>query len=128
MTAQNFYLDPQSAMPVYAQIREQILRALASGKLKEGEQLPTVRQIAVHLRINPNTVNRAYIDLERAGIVQTARGRGSFVAGQEERPDAELQVARLRDIARRAIGEARSLGFSGVELVDALSHAIKNER
>lgn len=120
MTAEEFTLEPVSALPVYVQVREQVLRALATGKLSPGDQLPTVRQLAVHLGVNPNTVNRAYIDLERDGVLVTARGRGTFAAEREARPDRELQGARLRDIARRAAGEVRALGFSVAELAAAL--------
>ena len=128
MNAEDFYLDPGSALPVYVQLREQVLRARASGGVQEGDQLPTVRQIAVHLGVNPNTVNRAYIELEREGVVTTARGRGTFVASQSARPDADLQSARLRDIARRALGEARSLGFHGRELIATFTTVVENER
>ena len=128
MNAEDFYLDPASQLPVYVQLREQVLRALGSGTLSEGDQLPTVRQIAVHLGVNPNTVNRAYIDLERDGTVTTARGRGTFVAARAARPDTELQTARLRDIARRALGEARSLGFAGPELIAAFTALLQQER
>lgn len=128
MIAEDFYLDPGSALPVYVQLREQVLRARASGTVQDGDQLPTVRQIAVHLGVNPNTVNRAYIELEREGVVTTARGRGTFVASRAERPNAELQTARLRDIARRALGEARSLGFHGRELIAAFTTLEESER
>jgi GntR family transcriptional regulator len=122
MQAADFSLEPASALPVYVQLREQVLRALAAGRLAPGVQLPTVRQIAVHLGVNPNTVNRAYIELERDGVVTTARGRGTFVADTQSRPNAELADARLRDIARRAIGEARSLGFTADEFSAALAN------
>jgi GntR family transcriptional regulator len=122
MQADDFSLEPASALPVYVQLREQVLRALAAGRLAPGVQLPTVRQIAVHLGVNPNTVNRAYIELERDGVVTTARGRGTFVADTQSRPNAELADARLRDIARRAIGEARSLGFTADEFSAALAN------
>ena len=128
VNAEDFYLDPSSQLPVYVQLREQVLRALGSGALSEGDQLPTVRQIAIHLGVNPNTVNRAYIDLERDGTVTTARGRGTFVAARHAQPDAELQNARLRDIARRALGEARSIGFSGPELIAAYTELLQQER
>jgi len=122
MKADDFSLEPASALPVYVQLREQVLRALAAGRLAPGLQLPTVRQIAVHLGVNPNTVNRAYIELERDGVVTTARGRGTFVADTQSRPNAELADARLRDIARRAIGEARALGFTADEFSTALEN------
>ena len=127
MQAEDFSLDAASALPVYVQLREQVLRALAAGRLAPGVQLPTVRQIAIHLGVNPNTVNRAYIDLERDGVVTTARGRGTFVADTQARPNADLASARLRDIARRALGEARALGFTPAEFTAAFA-TVQRER
>lgn len=120
MQPEEFYLEPSSALPVYVQLREQVLRAVATGALDAGDQLPTVRQIAVHLGVNPNTVNRAYMELEREGVLTTGRGRGTFVSDRRHSPNADLQAARLRDIARRAAGEARALGFTRSELTAAL--------
>ena len=110
---------------MYAQLRDQILDAIGRGTLRPHAQLPTVREIAVHLSINPNTVNRAYMELERAGVLVTARGRGTFVADHARKPDQQLRRARLRDIATRAIGEARAAGFAAVELSDAIAALLK---
>ena len=81
----------------------------------------------MHLRVNPNTVNHAYIELERAGVLTTARSRGTFVAEAARQPDAELRTARLRDIARRALGEARAAGFDGRQLTDAITAVAKRK-
>jgi GntR family transcriptional regulator len=74
-----FHIDPTHPMPLYAQLERSICFAIATGKLRIGEQLPTVRQLAVDLRINANTVARVYAQLERAGVVETRRGVGTFV-------------------------------------------------
>ena len=80
MELRHLYVDDRSPVPVYAQLSERILGAIARGDLSPGEQLPSVRDVAARLGINPNTVNRAYAELERVGTVETRRGRGTFVA------------------------------------------------
>lgn len=115
-----FHLDPASKTPVYLQLKGQVLHALSRGRLKIGDQLPTVRELAVRLAINPNTVNHAYAELERDGVLATRRGRGTFIAGRASAADAAGQAARLNDIARRALGEAKSFGFDTDDLVAAI--------
>ena len=85
-----FYIDTNHPTPLYAQLERSIRFAIATGKLRIGEQLPTVRQLAVDLRINANTVAKVYAELERAGIVETRQGIGTFV---NERP-AEASLSR----------------------------------
>lgn len=121
-------IDPASALPVYAQLRDQIVQAIGRGALKPNAQLPTVREIAVHLQINPNTVNRAYIELEREGVLVTARGRGTFVAAGTRRADPEVRRARLRESARRALAEARAAGFDVSDLLRAISSISRKEK
>jgi GntR family transcriptional regulator len=121
-------VDSESALPVYAQLRDQIIQAIGRGALRPNVQLPTVREIAVHLQINPNTVNRAYIELEREGVLVTARGRGTFVATATRRIDPEVRRARLREAARRALGEARAAGFDARELLKAIASIARKEK
>jgi GntR family transcriptional regulator len=121
-------LDLESALPVYAQVRDQIVQAIGRGALRPNDQLPTVREIAIHLQINPNTVNRAYIELEREGLLITARGRGTFVASGTRRVNPEVRRARLRETARRALGEARAAGFDATELVKAIASIASKEK
>ncbi len=116
-------VDARSGVPIYQQIVEQVKRSTALGILQTGEQLPTVKQLALDLTVNPNTVARAYRDLERDGVIETSPGRGSFVRGDDS---AATQLA-ARDVARRAIEgsvrEAKSLGLSRADvrgLVDAV--------
>jgi GntR family transcriptional regulator len=108
-----FTVDPGSGVPIYLQIIEQITRSVALGVLAGGEQLPTVKQLALDLAVNPNTVARAYRDLERAEIIETAVGRGSFVRGDGT---TGKSAAAVRGVAAkamlRAVREAKSVGLT----------------
>lgn len=119
--SQPFNIDSSHPMPLYAQLERTIRFAIATGKLQVGEQLPTVRQLAVELRINANTVAKVYAELERAGIVETRRGVGTFVSDSNiessARPGHEKQ---LRDLADRFIAEAGAHGFSVDDLIEHL--------
>src|SRR5689334_17727953 len=116
-----FRLDSRSGVPVYRQIIDQVLGGIASGKLPVGEQLPTVRQVAVDLAINPNTVVRAYRELEIRGVLETQQGTGTFIAQKEiPRDDAERQ-RRLNQLVGEFIARAGSAGFTVEEIVEALA-------
>jgi GntR family transcriptional regulator len=112
-----FSVDPRSGVPVYLQLIEQVKRLIAVGALAAGEQLPTVRQLAVDLTINSNTVGRAYRDLERDGVIETTPGRGSFVRSNGVVTDVRRNLA---DVARttleHAVREGRTLGLDAQEL------------
>lgn len=115
-----FHVNPADPTPLYAQLTRAIQFAIATGELRIGEQLPTVRQMAVDLKINANTVAKVYLELERKGIVETRRGVGTFISDRP-RP-AKLDNHRddhLRDFTDRFIAEAGALGFS---LDDLISH------
>src|SRR6202166_439143 len=105
-----FRLDLQSGVPVYRQIIDQVRGGIASGSLAVGDQLPTVRQLAVDLSINPNTVVRAYRELELGGLLETHQGTGTFIANkklQKNSPERERQLTQMAgEIAARA-GAAR---------------------
>src|SRR5215475_11731624 len=91
-TGFGFRLDPHSGVPVYRQIIDQVLGGIAAGTLVAGDQLPTVRQVAVDLAINPNTVVRAYRELEIRGTLETQQGTGTFISSQKvKRDDVERQ-------------------------------------
>jgi GntR family transcriptional regulator len=109
-------------------LKEQVLHAISRGRLKPGDQLPTVREVAVDLTINPNTVNRAYAELEREGLLTSHRGRGTFVSQAGKRPDVSTQETRLADIARRALGEARSFGFGRKDVLRAVAAVAREDR
>jgi GntR family transcriptional regulator len=110
-------IDDVSPVPVYAQLHEQLLAAVARGTLRRGEQLPSVRDVAATLGINPNTVNRAYAELEREGVVETRRGRGTFVAAA---PSRGSTLTRLAEIAKRFVARARALGYDGPQILGAV--------
>lgn len=108
-------------MPIYAQLEQTIRFAIATGKLRIGERLPTVRQLAVDLRINANTVARVYAELERVGVLETKRGVGTFVSENHTRTAARTdQHKRLKDLTDRFIAEAAAQGFSVEDLIDQL--------
>jgi GntR family transcriptional regulator len=114
-------LDSRDATPIYAQLERALRAAIASGRLRPGDQLPTVRQMAVDLRINANTVARVYLDLERAGVLETRRGVGSFVkATAAEARSAGEHQRRLRALAIRVAADAAAQGFTVRELVQQL--------
>jgi GntR family transcriptional regulator len=118
MQANQFSVDDASPVPVYAQLCEQVLAAVSRGSAGRGDQLPSVRDVAATLGINPNTVNRAYAELERDGVVETRRGLGTFVAAPRKRM---LGLApRLAEIAKRFVARARALGYEGTQIVNAV--------
>jgi GntR family transcriptional regulator len=104
-------VDPRSGVPIYLQIIEQVKRSIALGVLQAGEQLPTVKQLAIDLTVNPNTVARAYRELEREEVIETAPGRGSFVRsnGVTESPKVAAEIA--GDALDLALREAKSVGL-----------------
>jgi GntR family transcriptional regulator len=110
-------VNPRDATPLHAQLERSIRVAIASRRLRAGDQLPTVRQLAVALRINANTVAKVYTHLERSGTLQTRRGVGTFVVEPSEaRPNQEARAAELRAIATRAVADASARGFSVADL------------
>jgi GntR family transcriptional regulator len=115
-----FQLDLHSGMPVYRQIIDQVCGGIASGLLTAGDQLPTVRQLAVDLAINPNTVVRAYRELEFGGLIETHQGTGTFISAQKmKRADAE-RGRQLAQIVAECVSRAGAAGFTVDELIEAL--------
>lgn len=110
-------IDPDSVVPIYLQIVDAIKHQIVTGQLKPGQQLPTVRELAAGLRINPNTVARAYDQLDGDHVISTQQGRGTFV---RERPDqahlARLHQERLNTLAHSMIGKALSMGYTPQEV------------
>ncbi len=106
-------IDPRDATPIYAQLERGLRAAIAAGRLRPGDQLPTVRQLAVELQINANTVARVYAELEHANVLETRRGVGSFIAATpaQARPPVEHQ-RRLRAFVTRLLGDAAAAGFT----------------
>jgi GntR family transcriptional regulator len=122
-------VDYESGVPIYAQIMEQIKHLVAAGRLKPGDQLPTIRQLAVDLRVNPNTVVRAYHELDRQGVISTQQGRGTFIARRpDERRLVEMRKDRLRAIMGGALLEALSLGYEAEEIREAFEKQLEEWR
>jgi GntR family transcriptional regulator len=120
------HVDPKDPTPLYAQLDRGIRVAVATGRLKPGDQLPTVRQLAVDLRVNANTVAKVYLALEREGVVVTKRGVGTFIA--EAQPLARNSSQRdrqLRTITERFLTDATALGFTSREVARFLAQRIK---
>src|SRR3982750_2218955 len=121
-----FDVDSSSPTPIYAQLDRSIRAAIATGELKAGAQLPTVRQLAVDLAVNANTVARVYAQLERDGILETRRGVGTFVREVPTPQAARAHREReLRELIHRFIGDGAVLGFTLQELIERLSHEEK---
>ena len=115
-----FRLDSHSGVPVFRQIIDQVLAGIASGALVSGDRLPTVRQVAVDLAINPNTVLRAYREMEIRGIIDTQQGTGTFISNQKtERSKVEHERA-LTQLVWEFVARAGASGFTVQELVSAL--------
>jgi len=107
-----FTVDPRSGIPLYLQLIEQVKRAVALGTLMSGEQLPTVKALALDLTVNPNTVARAYRELERDRVIETSPGRGSFVRTDNGTADVRRAIDDVgAGILGTAVREARALGL-----------------
>jgi GntR family transcriptional regulator len=105
-------MDPTDKTPVYAQLERAIRSAIAAGRLAVGDQLPTVRQLAVDLRVNANTVAKVYAFLERVGVLETRRGVGTFVAARSNMPQEEaLRKTELNRLVDRFLAELSHHGF-----------------
>ena len=115
-----FRLDLHSGVPVYRQIVDQARGGVASGALTVGDQLPTVRQLAVDLSINPNTVVRAYRELELGGLLETHQGTGTFISAQKIRGGNEERARQLARIVEDAAAQAGAAGFTVEELIEEL--------
>lgn len=116
-----FRLNPQSGVPIYRQIQDQILHGIASGQLGPGEQLPTIRSLAVELSVNPNTVIKAYMELERAGVVTTEQGSGTFIGPRLPSPlRAAERRAKLESLCSEFLAEAARYGFTVDDVVSAI--------
>lgn len=119
-TAFQFRIDDHSGVPLYRQIIDQVLIAIAAGTLPPGAQLPTVRQVAVDLSVNPNTVMRAYRELEIRGILDTQQGTGTFITPQQVPRDEIERRRRLDQLAGEFVARAAGEGFALDEIIECL--------
>ncbi len=115
-----FRLDTASGVPVYRQLIDQVQVGIATGTLSVGYQIPTVRQVAVDLAINPNTVMRAYRELEIRGVLDTQQGTGTFIAPQPAQIDDNDRARRLDQLLDEFVARAGAGGFTLAEVVEAL--------
>jgi GntR family transcriptional regulator len=120
MNGLKFGLDLASGVPVYRQIMDQVMGAVASGTLSPGDQLPTVRQMAVDLEINPNTVVRAYKELEIRGMLETHHGSGTFIGNQKVKRDELERQRQLNQLVGDFVARAGAAGFTVEDLIGQL--------
>jgi GntR family transcriptional regulator len=121
-----FRLDTHSGVPVYRQLIDQVQAAIATSALRAGDQLPTVRRVAVDLAINPNTVSRGYREMELRGILDTQQGTGTFVADNPVSATPAERRRQLTQLTTEFVARAGSAGFTVQELQQALHHLSAN--
>ena len=121
-----FKLDLKSGVPFHRQIVDQIRYGIASDRLLPGEQLPTVRELAVHLQVNPNTVRKAYSELEILGILDTQQGTGTFVSDQQVKIGADEKQRMLRQICDELVARGNQYGFTLREIVTHMQRRLEN--
>ena len=123
-----FRLDASSGVPFYRQVIDQVLLAIADGRLKPGTQLPTVRQLAVDLAVNLNTVAKAYREMEIRGIVETQQGTGTFIAARSSDGKSREKKKALTALVDRFVANGEALGIPMSDLVDALVERAESAR
>jgi len=120
-------IDPDSNVPIYIQIEDSIHSLIAAGQIRPGEQLPTIRELAADIRVNLNTVARAYFELDKEGVISTQRGKGTFVSGKPDQEQLEKKRQKLLySIINAALKEASSLGYSEEEVKNAFQREMKS--
>lgn len=122
----NFLVDPKSGVPIYIQIKNHIKHLIATGVLTPGQQLPTIRQLAVDITVNLNTVAHAYAELEREGLLTIQRGRGTFIADPENGPDlTQMRDSKLQTLVDNLFAEALGLGYNVEEVQRAVTDQVR---
>jgi GntR family transcriptional regulator len=121
-----FAIDFHSGVPVYRQLIDQVRGGIASGSLSSGDQLPTVRQLAVDLEINPNTVMRAYRELELGGLLETHQGTGTFIANKKIEKKSAERDRQLAQLAGEFAARVGAAGFALEELIERLRELLPN--
>ncbi|HEV2271806.1 MAG TPA: GntR family transcriptional regulator [Steroidobacteraceae bacterium] len=122
----NVHLE-SNGVPIYVQIRDQLLHAIGSGTLRPGEQLPTMRQLAVDLKVDLNTVRHAYDELEQTGAIVVLRARGTYVAERPPPVDGARQARKIQALANQAIALAASAGLDPTEVAQQMLQLTKRQ-
>ncbi len=120
-----FFINSRSGVPIYKQIIMQIEKGVAGEILKPGERLPTVREVALELTVNPNTVARAYRELELRGVISSVQGRGTFIAKNITPVTVEHKEIMIKRLLEELLQEARQLGFKPPELNELFREALE---
>jgi GntR family transcriptional regulator len=123
----NFSLDAANGTPIYRQIIQQIEYAILSGRMQAGDRLPTIRSLAVDLKTNPNTIARAYSELEIRGILATQVGSGTFISDKKPVMEDDSLNRKIREVLTRFVHEMRDLGVEKRELVKLIESFMKEE-
>ncbi|MDR1870133.1 MAG: GntR family transcriptional regulator [Treponema sp.] len=124
----NFSLDAANGSPIYRQIIQQIEYAILSGRMRPGDRLPTIRSLAVDLKTNPNTIARAYSELEIRGILATQVGSGTFISDKKPVMEDDSLNRKIREVLSRFVNEMRDLGVEKRELVKLIESFIKGDK
>ena len=124
----NFTLDAANGTPIYRQIIQQIEYAILSGRMRPGDRLPTIRSLAVELKTNPNTIARAYNELEIRGILATQVGSGTFISDKKPVMEDDSLNRKIREVIGRFLQEMRDLGVEKRELVKLIESYTKEEK
>lgn len=119
-------INPRSSVPIYQQVVDGVKELIARGILVSGERIPTVRELAVELSLNPNTIAKAYQRLEQEGIIETMRSRGTFVAGRTEVLDMEAARQQLVDLLEKVLVEAYHLGLNREDIKQLFEERLDN--
>ena len=117
-----------NGVPVYVQIRDQMLQAIGAGTLRPGEQMPTMREVAVSLKVDLNTVRHAYADLEQTGVIVILRARGTYVAERPPPINGARQTKRAEALAQQAIATANAAGIDPIDVAEAMLQMLKQQR
>jgi GntR family transcriptional regulator len=126
--AVNFTLDTVNGAPIYRQIIQQIEYAILSGRIQPGDRLPTIRSLAVELKTNPNTIAKAYNELEIRGILATQVGSGTYISDKKPVVEDDSLKRKIKEVAGRFIQEMRDLGVEKKELTGLIESILKEEK
>jgi len=118
------FINASSGVPIYRQIIQQIEKGVAGGLLSPGDQLPTVREVALDLTINPNTVARAYRELEGSGIIESVQGRGTYISGTASHLSGKAREKMIKDKLEEIVREAQQLNLNPAKIEELLKEAL----